>query len=221
MSDHDEAALHLGCGSPITFSAIEPGDVVLHLGCDAGTDLLLAAAKVGPTGRVIGVDTVIERASANVTEAGLDRVEVRSGKNEKLPVADGAVDWVISNGALSRSSDKARVCAEIARVLKTGGQIWATEVVAEGLPKWLRRSDALRDSPLSLATGEGEYVAGLCAAGLAELSVGGRYVYDRDQLTQIVPWTERASGRPSHVVDGLVGHVWSVYISGVKVPVDT
>jgi SAM-dependent methyltransferase len=219
MNDHDDAAWPLGCGSPIAFSALAVGDVVLDLG-GAGIDLLSAAATVGPSGRVIGVDTLKERARVNASEARLDSVEVRRGTIESLPVEDGVVDWVISSCAISRASDKARVFAEIARVLKIGGRMWAADIVAEGLPEWLRRVSGLRDSPLSGAISEAEYVAGLRTAGLAELSLGGRYVYDCDQLAQIAPWTETSSGHPNRVTEALIGHVWSVYISATKPPVN-
>ena len=102
------------------------GDVVLDLGCGAGIDLLVAAKKVGATGRVIGVDmtdAMIDKARANIAEAGLENVEVRKSIIEKLPVEDNSVDWVISNCVINLSPDKPKVFAEIARVLKPGGRM--------------------------------------------------------------------------------------------------
>ncbi|MGH6961179.1 MAG: methyltransferase domain-containing protein, partial [Dongiaceae bacterium] len=109
-----------GCGKPLAFSEVRQGDTVLDLGSGAGLDLLLASGRVGPTGRVIGVDmtdAMIDRARANVARQGATNVEVRKGLIEDLPVESSSVDWVISNCVLNLSPDKPRVFAEIARVL--------------------------------------------------------------------------------------------------------
>ena len=144
-SDEEFAALpadavvnSFGCGNPLAFSAVQPGEVVLDLGSGAGIDLLLAARKVGAAGRVIGVDMteeMIARARANIAAAGIENAEVRQGIIEELPVEDSSVDWVISNCVINLSPEKPRVFAEIARVLKPGGTMLVSDIVAEDLPE--------------------------------------------------------------------------------------
>ncbi len=174
-----------GCGNPLAFSAVQPGDVVVDLGSGAGIDLLLAARKVGPRGRVIGVDMTAEmiaRARENIAAAGLDNVEVREGIIEDLPVDTASVDWVISNCVINLSPEKPRVFAEIARVLRPGGRVQVSDIVAEDLPAELRADRRLYSSCLAGAIGEAEYVAAMAAAGLTEIAVIDRHVYDAAQL---------------------------------------
>jgi arsenite methyltransferase len=122
-----------GVGNPISIAEIYPGAIVLDHACGAGMDLLLAARRVGPTGRVIGIDMtpeMLERARAAAEEAGLeDRVELHLGMMEALPVKDASVDFVISNGVVNLSPDKVKVFAEIARVLRPGGRLMLADVI--------------------------------------------------------------------------------------------
>ena len=191
LSDLPEDALvnSFGCGNPMAFSNVKEGDVVLDLGSGAGIDLLLAAKKVGPTGRVIGVDmtdAMIEHAQRNIAEAGVDNVEVRKGLIEDLPVEDSSVDWVISNCVINLSPEKERVFAEIARVLKPGGRMAVSDIVVDTLPDWAKESAELYCSCVSGAIPEREYLAGLEAAGLTEVKVTDRMVYDAGQVAEIV-----------------------------------
>lgn len=213
------ATTSCGCGSPVSVSDLHSGDVVLDLGCGAGLDLLLTARRVGPRGRVIGVDmtdAMVERARANVAAAGVDNVEVRRGLIEDLPVDDQSIDWVISNCVINLSPSKPRVFAEIARVLKPGGRMEIADIVAENLPEWVRHRDDLYDSCVAGAISEAEYVAGLRAAGLIDVTVGGRYVFDRNQLGGITASAVAPCSETCHVADALVGRVWSVRISASK-----
>lgn len=121
-----------GVGNPHRAGILPIGATVLDHACGAGTDLLLAARHVGPGGRAIGVDVTPGMracAIAAAHEAGLENVEVRAGTFESLPVEDASIDVAISNGVLNLAPDKARVLAELARVVKRGGEIWLADVV--------------------------------------------------------------------------------------------
>ncbi len=208
-----------GCGSPVDFSDIAPGDVVADLGCGAGLDLLLAAAKVEPTGRVIGVDmtdAMIQRAWGNIAAAGAGNVEVRKGIIEDLPLAEASIDWVISNCVLNLSPDKPRAFAEIARVLKPGGRMRVADIIAEDLPEWVQNSRLLYDSCIGGAISEDAYATGLRNAGLTDVTIGNRHVYDRDTLCGFAAATTNDPTESHRVADALVGRIWSAYISASK-----
>ena len=121
-----------GVASHWTLGRIEPGEVVLDLGCGAGTDLLIAAQMTGPDGRVIGVDmtvAMLERTRASATRMGLNNVEVHEALIESSPIGDTSVDVVISNGVIDLVPDKDAVFDEIDRVLKRGGRLQIADVV--------------------------------------------------------------------------------------------
>lgn len=124
-----------GVGNPLAIGPVTPGARVLDHACGAGMDLLLAARRVGPTGRAIGVDmtpAMVESAREAARRAGLaDRVEVHQGFYEDLPLPDGSLDLVISNGVLNLAPDKAAVLDEIVRVLKPGGRLYLADVVVQ------------------------------------------------------------------------------------------
>ena len=121
-----------GVANHWTLGRIEPGEVVLDLGCGAGTDLLIAAQMTGPDGRVIGVDmtaAMLEQTRASATRMGLTNVELHEALIESLPIGDASVDVVISNGVIDLVPDKDAVFDEIDRVLKRGGRLQIADVV--------------------------------------------------------------------------------------------
>lgn len=142
----EAVALALGVGHPVRHAALSQGEAVLDLGCGAGIDTLLAAAAVGPTGRVVGLDMtpeMVARARRSAEAAGFGHVTIQEGLIEDLPLPDSSVDVVISNGVLNLSTRKSRVLAEALRVLKPGGRAAITDLVlTDALPEDLLKSPA-------------------------------------------------------------------------------
>ena len=185
----DAVVNSFGCGNPLAFSGVSAGDVVLDLGSGAGIDLLIAAKKVGPTGHVIGVDMtdeMITRARASITAAGLKNVDVRKGLIENMPVESASVDWIISNCVINLSPEKHRVFSEIARVLKPGGRMLVSDIVAHDLPQTVLDDLELYCSCIAGAIDEDAYCDGLRQVGLIDVEVRERIVYDKTQLSGIV-----------------------------------
>jgi SAM-dependent methyltransferase len=169
-----------GVGNPLRVGPVHAGETVLDHACGAGVDLLLAARRVGPAGRVIGVDmtpAMREQATVAAAAAGLSGiVEVRAGLFEDLPVPDGSVDLVISNGVLNLAPDKLRVIREIARVLRPGGRLYLADVVvARELKLEVREDPELWAACIGGALQEAELLELLGDAGLAGAGVTDRF----------------------------------------------
>jgi N-acetylglutamate synthase-like GNAT family acetyltransferase/SAM-dependent methyltransferase len=213
-----------GCGNPLAFAGVRPGQVVLDIGSGAGIDCLIAAEKVSPTGRVIGLDMtpeMIERGRENAREAGATNVEFRFGEAEKMPVEDTSVDWVISNCVINLSPDKPAVFREIARVLKPGGRISISDIVAEDLPAAIRESRDAWTGCLAGAISEVEYVRGLEAAGLRGVRVTSRIVYEAGQLAGLFASSccgvsADAGYDASTLAAAAAGKIWSARFEGIK-----
>jgi arsenite methyltransferase len=165
----------LGCGNPVTVAELREGELVLDLGSGGGIDVLLSARRVGPTGGAIGVDMtdeMLELARRNAADAGVENVTFVKGTIEALPIDDSSVDVVISNCVINLASDKPAVFAEIARVLRPGGRVGVSDVVADDLLTPEQRAE--RGSYVGCIAGAlsfREYRAGLRDAGLTDIEI--------------------------------------------------
>jgi arsenite methyltransferase len=165
----------LGCGNPTAVADLHEGEVVLDLGSGGGIDVILSAKRVGPTGIAYGLDMTDEMlalARKNAEEAGVANVHFLKGVIEQVPLSADSVDVVISNCVINLSVDKAAVLTEMARVLKPGGRVGVSDVVAEDRLTPEQRAE--RGSYVGCVAGalsKGEYVEGLEAAGFEEVSV--------------------------------------------------
>jgi len=181
-ADADRASLpdaavlaSLGCGNPVAVAELQEGETVLDLGSGGGIDVLLSARRVGPTGRAIGIDMtdeMLELSRRNTLEAGASNVEFRKGTIEALPLEAGSVDVVISNCVINLAADKGAVFAEIARVLREGGRMGVSDVVADDSLTPAERAE--RGSYAGCIAGAlsfSEYRYGLEAAGLTDVSL--------------------------------------------------
>lgn len=169
------ANLDLGCGNPQAIAALKPGETVLDLGSGAGFDAFLAARAVGESGRVIGVDMtheMLRKARDNAAKAGCTNVEFRLGEIEHLPVADASIDVIISNCVINLSPDKPQVFRETFRVLRSGGRLAISDVVATAeLPEDVRRDLALYTGCMAGASQVDDLAAMLHDAGFIAIRI--------------------------------------------------
>jgi arsenite methyltransferase len=169
------ADMGLGCGNPRAIAALQPGQVVLDLGSGGGFDAFLAAREVGATGRVIGVDMtpeMLSKARNNAEKAQFNNVEFRLGEIEHLPVADNTIDVIISNCVINLSPDKLQVFQDAFRVLKPGGRLAISDVVATiELPEELRTDPALYAGCMAGASHIDELATVLQAAGFIDIKI--------------------------------------------------
>jgi SAM-dependent methyltransferase len=165
----------LGCGNPTAVAELHEGETVLDLGSGGGIDVLLSARRVGPTGKAYGLDMTEEMlalARRNAAEAGAGNVEFLKGQIEAIPLPAATVDVVISNCVVNLSTDKPAVLAETFRVLRPGGRIGVTDVVAQDhLTPGDRAERGAWVGCIAGALSKGEYEAQLAAAGFADISV--------------------------------------------------
>ena len=165
----------LGCGNPTAMAAMGEGEVILDLGSGGGIDVILSARRVGPTGRVYGLDMtgeMLELANRNALEAGVENVEFLMGQIEQIPLPDDSVDVVISNCVINLSPDKGRVLQEVARVLRPGGRFAVSDVVADaGMDEATRNDMEQWTGCVAGALTDRQYRDLLRSAGLVEVQV--------------------------------------------------
>ena len=165
----------LGCGNPTAVAALAPGEVVLDLGSGGGLDVLLSARRVGPTGKAYGLDMtdeMLELARRNQAEAGVDNVEWLKGHIEAIPLPAASVDVVISNCVINLSGDKPTVVREAARVLRPGGRLAVTDVIADPGTDAATRADMQRwTGCIAGALTRQEFEHALAAAGFADVEI--------------------------------------------------
>jgi arsenite methyltransferase len=178
----EAVAVSLGCGNPTALIQLEPGQTVLDLGSGGGIDVLLSAKRVGPTGRVYGLDMTDEMlalARQNQRKAGATNVEFLKATVEAIPLPDQSVDVIISNCVINLSVDKDAVLREAYRVLKPGGRLAVSDVVVQGnVRSDIRRSLELWVGCVAGALQDREYVSKLAAAGFVDIDVEPWRIYD-------------------------------------------
>ncbi|NWF95195.1 MAG: arsenite methyltransferase [Candidatus Thorarchaeota archaeon] len=170
-----------GCGNPVAIAELREGDTVLDLGSGAGLDAFIAAKKVGPNGRVIGIDMtpeMVEKANTNAARVGASNLEFRLGEVESLPIEDDSVDVVISNCVINLVPDKTRVFREAFRVLRMGGRLVVSDIILER-----PLNDAVRDNIdaytacISGAILESEYLKIIADAGFRDIRTMSKHPY--------------------------------------------
>jgi SAM-dependent methyltransferase len=196
-----DARSSFGCGDPLALAGIREGETVLDVGSGPGADAIAAARRVGPAGRVIGVDmtpAMLKRARQAAADEGLANVEFRQGDAERLPVEDGTVDWVISNCVVNLVPDKRRAFAEIHRVLRPGGRFSITDLVGESLPPSILDNPAAYCSCLTGAPSEEAYLQAIRDAGFEDLAIVDRFAWEAPEL------------------EGTDGKIWSLKLTARK-----
>lgn len=172
----------LGCGNPTALATLNPGETVLDLGSGGGIDVLLSAKRVGPTGKVYGLDMTDEMlalANENKQKAGATNVEFLKGEIESIPLPDNSVDVIISNCVINLSADKRRVLKEAFRVLKPGGRFAVSDVVVRGeVPPQIRKSVELWIGCVAGALEEQEFLALLRDAGFENPTIEPTRTYN-------------------------------------------
>jgi arsenite methyltransferase len=201
------ADMGLGCGNPRAIAGIKVGETVLDLGSGGGFDCFLAAAETGATGRVIGVDmtpSMISKARSNAARGEYNQVEFRLGEIENLPVANDTVDVIISNCVINLSPDKGRVFDEAFRVLKAGGRLAISDVIASTeLPDNIREDLQLYSGCMAGASQLGEIEQMLAASGFTDIRIA-----PKDESKEFIK--DWAPGR------GVEDYVLSATIEAVK-----
>jgi arsenite methyltransferase len=218
----DGANLGLGCGNPVALASLKEGETVLDLGSGAGFDCFLAAARVGPKGKVIGVDMtpeMLDKARENVRKGNYKNVEFRLGEIENLPVADSSVDAIISNCVINLSLDKPKVFREAYRVLKPGGRLMVSDIVLlADLPNEIKASVEAYVGCVAGASKKSDYLEAIRAAGFQEVKVVSENVFPTDSLSNdptIQSMIEETHLTPAQLKN-IASSVVSVKVSAIR-----
>jgi arsenite methyltransferase len=202
----DAVAASLGCGNPTALAELQPGEIVLDLGSGGGIDVLLSAKRVGPSGKVYGVDMTDEMlalARENQRKAGVQNVEFLKGTIENIPLPENSVDVIISNCVINLSGDKDRVLRQTFRVLKPGGRFAVSDVVVRGeVPADIRKSMELWVGCMAGALQESEYLQKLQAAGFASMEVQPTRVYHAEESRDFLAAAGLDPDRVAPLIDG-------------------
>jgi arsenite methyltransferase len=213
----EAVAASLGCGNPTALIELHEGETVLDLGSGGGIDVLLSATRVGPTGKVYGLDMTDEMlalARENQRKAGATNVEFLKGEIEHIPLPDNSVDVIISNCVINLSADKGRVLREAFRVLKPGGRFAVSDVVVRGVvPEAVRKSMELWVGCVAGALHEDEYSQLLTAAGFEGVNVEPWRVYSVDDARQFLTEAGLDTEAIAKDVDGKVA---SAFVRATK-----
>ena len=218
----EDANLGLGCGNPTALARLKPGETVLDLGSGGGIDCFLAARKVGPSGRVIGVDMtpeMIDRARENARKNAAANVEFRLGEIENLPVADGSVDVIISNCVINLSTDKPRVFREAFRVLRPGGRLMVSDLtLKKPLPEKIRTSVEAYVACIAGAMVKDDYLGAIRTAGFKDVAVVQEKAFPaelvlEDSLASDVVKTLKI---PQRELEEHIGSVLSLNVTATK-----
>lgn len=175
-----DAVMSLGCGTPVARARLRQGEIVLDLGSGGGLDAFLAARQVGATGRVIGVDVTLEmvtRANETAKESHMANVEFRHSSIERLSLEDCSVDVAISNCVMNHCEDKVRAFKEVYRVLKVGGRMCISDLVAEGPFSEAALADEVWGEWLAVAQSKRDYLRAIEQAGFQEVAIAEEAAY--------------------------------------------
>ena len=196
----------LGCGNPTALAELKHGQVVLDLGSGGGIDVLLSAKRVGPTGKVYGLDMTDEMlalANENKRRAGVENVEFLKGDIEQIPLPDESVDVIISNCVINLSADKRKVLSEAFRVLKPGGKFAVSDVVVRGfVPEEVRNSMELWIGCVAGALEEQEFLRMLREAGFAKPSIEPTRIYKAEDAAAFLTGTNLSALDIASQIDG-------------------
>jgi arsenite methyltransferase len=197
-----------GCGNPMAIAELRPGMVVVDLGSGGGIDAFLASKRVGPSGKVFGVDATPEmifRARKTAKDNGFVNVEFRLGEIEHIPIESDTADVIISNCVINLSPDKDQVFREAFRVLRPGGRLAVSDIVLlRDLPEDLRGDMSSWSACVSGALLEEEYLASISRAGFVEVQVVGKDVYSEEQLGGYISRDEKKSDLSSLIASAKV-----------------
>ena len=220
----EEADLNLGCGNPVAFASLKPGQIVVDLGSGGGLDCFLAAKKVGEKGQVIGIDMtaeMLDKARANCRKGGYTNVEFRLGEIENLPIADNSADVIISNCVINLSPNKKRVFSEAFRVLKGGGRLMISDLVLlQPLPPEVRKSVLAYVGCIAGASLKTEYIDMIKDAGFREVEVieENRYPIETDIDDTTIKSVINDLKMTRKQIKELTQSVVSVKVSAKKLP---